>query len=82
MKIRAGAVGLKLHPSYDEYPADTPGLDPFLEIAAEARVPVTVHTGPGPSDPDLIRKLAERFPAGARDETGAVRALQDEEMPS
>jgi uncharacterized protein (TIGR03086 family) len=61
-RLADGAVGLKLHPSYDEYPADTPGLDPFLEVAAEAGVPVAVHTAPGPSDPDLIRRLAERFP--------------------
>jgi uncharacterized protein (TIGR03086 family) len=61
-RLAGGAVGLKLHPSYDEYPADSPGLDPFLEVAAEAGVPVTVHTAPGPSDPDLIRRLAERFP--------------------
>ena len=61
-RLAGGAVGLKLHPSFDEYPADTPGLDPFLEVAAEAGVPVTVHTAPGPSDPDLIRRLAERFP--------------------
>ena len=61
-RLSGGAVGLKLHPSFDEYPADAPGLDPFLEVAAEAGVPVTVHTAPGPSDPDLIRRLAERFP--------------------
>jgi uncharacterized protein (TIGR03086 family) len=61
-RLADGAVGLKLHPSYDEYPADAPGLDPFLEVAAEAGVPVAVHTAPGPSDPDLIRRLAERFP--------------------
>ena len=61
-RLADGAVGLKLHPSYDGYPADSPGLDPFLEVAAEAGVPVTVHTAPGPSDPDLIRRLAERFP--------------------
>ncbi|MGY1710464.1 TIGR03086 family metal-binding protein [Geodermatophilus sp. SYSU D00758] len=61
-RLADGAVGLKLHPSYDEYPADTPALDPFLRVAAEAGVPVTVHTAPGPSDPDLIRRLAERFP--------------------
>ena len=61
-RLADGAVGLKLHPSYDEYPADAPGLDPFLEVAAEAGVPVTVHSAPGPSDPDLIRRLAERFP--------------------
>ncbi|RFU21994.1 TIGR03086 family metal-binding protein [Geodermatophilus marinus] len=61
-RLADGAVGLKLHPSYDEYPADTPALDPFLRVAAETGVPVTVHTAPGPSDPDLIRRLAERFP--------------------
>jgi uncharacterized protein (TIGR03086 family) len=61
-RLTDGAVGLKLHPSYDEYPADSPGLDPVLQVAAEAGVPVTVHTAPGPSDPDLIRRLAERFP--------------------
>jgi uncharacterized protein (TIGR03086 family) len=61
-RLADGAVGLKLHPSYDEYPADSPGLDPVLQVAAEAGVPVTVHTAPGPSDPDLVRRLAERFP--------------------
>jgi uncharacterized protein (TIGR03086 family) len=61
-RLAEGAVGLKLHPTYDEYPADTPGLDPFLQVAAEAGVPVAVHTAPGPSDPDLVRRLAERFP--------------------
>jgi uncharacterized protein (TIGR03086 family) len=58
-----GAVGLKLHPAYDNYPADTPALDPYLTVAADAGVPVTVHSGPGPADPDLIRRLAERFPS-------------------
>ena len=61
-RLADGAAGLKLHPAYDSYPADTPGLDPYLRIAAEARVPVTVHSGPGPADPDRIRLLAERFP--------------------
>jgi uncharacterized protein (TIGR03086 family) len=61
-RLAEGAVGLKLHPTYDGYPADAPGLDPFLAVAAEAGVPVTVHTAPGPSDPDLVRRLAERFP--------------------
>jgi uncharacterized protein (TIGR03086 family) len=58
-----GAVGLKLHPAYDNYPADTPALDPYLTVAADVGVPVTVHSGPGPADPDLIRRLAERFPS-------------------
>jgi uncharacterized protein (TIGR03086 family) len=61
-RLADGAVGLKLHPTYDDYPADAPGLDPVLAVAAEVGVPVTVHTAPGPSDPDLVRRLAERFP--------------------
>ena len=61
-RLAAGAAGLKLHPAYDAYPADIPGLDPYLRVAAEAGVPVTVHSSPGPADPDLIRRLAERFP--------------------
>ncbi|SNY62884.1 amidohydrolase family protein [Paractinoplanes atraurantiacus] len=62
-RLAAGGAGLKLHPAYDGYPADTPGLDPYLRVAQEAGVPVTVHSAPGPADPDLIRRLAERFPA-------------------
>jgi uncharacterized protein (TIGR03086 family) len=61
-RLAEGAAGLKVHPSYDEYPADTPLLDPFLAVAAERGVPVTVHTAPGPSDPDLVARLAERHP--------------------
>jgi predicted TIM-barrel fold metal-dependent hydrolase len=62
-RLDDGAAGLKLHPAFDNYPADTPALDPYLRVADEAGVPVTVHSGPGPADPDLIRRLAERFPA-------------------
>jgi predicted TIM-barrel fold metal-dependent hydrolase len=62
-RLKDGAVGLKLHPAYDNFQADTPRLDPYLEAAAAAEVPVTVHSSFGPSDPDLIRSLAERFPA-------------------
>jgi hypothetical protein len=61
-RLDDGAVGLKLHPAFDTYPADTPALDPYLRVADDAGVPVTVHSGPGPADPDLIRRLAERFP--------------------
>ena len=61
-RLDDGAVGLKLHPAFDMYSADTPALDPYLGVAADAGVPVTVHSGPGPADPDLIRRLAERFP--------------------
>jgi uncharacterized protein (TIGR03086 family) len=62
-RLENGAVGFKLHPAYDAYPADTPALDPYLAVAADAGVPVTIHSSPGPADPDLIRRLAERFPS-------------------
>jgi predicted TIM-barrel fold metal-dependent hydrolase len=61
-RLANGAVGLKLHPAYDRYAADTHALNPYLGVAADAGVPVTVHSGPGFADPDLIRRLAERFP--------------------
>ena len=61
-RLAAGAVGLKLHPTVDDYPADDRELDPFMEIAAEAGCPVACHSAPGDADPDHIRRLAERFP--------------------
>ena len=57
-----GFVGLKFHPTVDDYPADDPDLDPYLELAARAGVPVAIHSAPGEADPDHIRRLAERFP--------------------
>jgi hypothetical protein len=62
MRLAEGAAGLKLHPAHDHYPANSSLLDPYLRVAEEMRVPVTVHSGPGVADPDLIRQLAERFP--------------------
>jgi predicted TIM-barrel fold metal-dependent hydrolase len=56
-------VGLKLHPTVDDYRADDPELDPYLEIAAEVGCPVACHSAPGEADPDHIRRLAERFPS-------------------
>jgi len=62
-RLASGFVGLKLHPTVDDYPADTPDLDPYLEIAAECGRPVACHSAPGDADPDHIRRLAERFPS-------------------
>jgi predicted TIM-barrel fold metal-dependent hydrolase len=62
-RLADGAVGLKLHPAYDSYPADARWLDSYLQVAAEAHAPVTVHSSPGPADPNRIRRLAERFPS-------------------
>ena len=60
--LRCGFVGLKLHPTVDNYPADTLLLNPYLELARRQRVPVAIHSAPGTADPDAIRRLAERFP--------------------
>ncbi len=62
-RLRAGAVGLKLHPTVDGYPADDPALDPYLAIAERTGCPVACHSAPGDADPDHIRRLAERFPS-------------------
>ncbi|MGE0823827.1 MAG: amidohydrolase family protein [Candidatus Binatia bacterium] len=62
-RLAAGHVGLKLHPTVDDYRADDTALDPYLEIAAEAGCPVACHSAPGDADPDHIRRLAERFPS-------------------
>jgi Amidohydrolase len=62
-RLQAGAVGLKLHPTVDGYPADDSALDPYLAIAERAGCPVACHSAPGEADPDHIRRLAERFPA-------------------
>ncbi len=63
LRLGTGSVGIKLHPTGDDYRADDPALDPYLEIAAELGCPVACHSAPGDSDPDHIRRLAERFPA-------------------
>ncbi|MGE0823832.1 MAG: amidohydrolase family protein [Candidatus Binatia bacterium] len=55
-------IGIKLHPTVDDYRADDSALDPFLELAAELGCPVASHSAPGDADPDHIRRLAERFP--------------------
>jgi predicted TIM-barrel fold metal-dependent hydrolase len=61
-RLANGHVGLKLHPSVDEYPADDRRLDRFVELASAAGTPVAVHSGPDHSDPAKIARLAGRFP--------------------
>ncbi|HEX2172629.1 MAG TPA: amidohydrolase family protein, partial [Dehalococcoidia bacterium] len=60
--LAEGFAGLKFHPTIDEFPADDPEMDPYLEVAAQAGVPVCIHSAPGDADPDFIRRLAERWP--------------------
>jgi predicted TIM-barrel fold metal-dependent hydrolase len=61
-RLAGGAVGLKLHPTVDDYPADHPSLDRYMDLAARVGCPVACHSAPGLADPDHIRRLAERFP--------------------
>jgi predicted TIM-barrel fold metal-dependent hydrolase len=61
-RLASGFIGLKLHPTVDDYRADDHDLDPYLELAAEVGCPVASHSAPGDADPDHIRRLAERFP--------------------
>ena len=62
-RLAAGAVGLKLHPTVDGYPAHHHALDPYLALASERGCPVACHSAPGDADPNHIRRLAERFPS-------------------
>lgn len=61
-RLQDGFVGIKLHPTVDEYRADDSALTPYLEAAVEVGCPVACHSAPGDADPDHIRRLAERFP--------------------
>jgi uncharacterized protein len=44
--LEAGAQGLKLHPSSDEFDLDDPRLDEALALADDRHLPVVVHAGP------------------------------------
>jgi hypothetical protein len=44
--LGAGARGIKLHPSSDEFDIDDPRLDPIYRLADADRLPVLVHAGP------------------------------------
>lgn len=61
-RLSDGFIGIKLHPTVDDYRADDSDLDRYMEIAAEVGCPVASHSAPGDADPDHIRRLAERFP--------------------
>ena len=62
--ISDGARMLVLHPLVQGFSANDELIFPLLELAAEAQVPVYVHTGmPGNSTPWQIVDLAERFPS-------------------
>lgn len=60
---RVFVKGLKLHPFYSNLPLEDKRYAPFLEIAAELTLPVSVHTAnEGLSDPHQLLALAKRYP--------------------
>ena len=58
-----GFVGVKMQPLFDAFTADSPLVDPILEIAEQLGRPVFIHCGHPPfSLPWQIGLLAERHP--------------------
>ncbi len=56
-------AGVKMQPLFDAFTADSPMVDPIMEIALEYRRPVFIHCGHPPfSLPWQIGLLAERHP--------------------
>jgi hypothetical protein len=61
--LRAGARGVKLHPSGDEFSVDDDRLAGVFELAAADRVPVLIHAGPeGGPLAGVLPGLFDRFP--------------------
>jgi uncharacterized protein len=61
--IQEGARIVVLHPLVQGFSANDELVFPLLDVAAEAHVPVYIHTGPpGSSTPWQIVDLAQRYP--------------------
>lgn len=58
-----GFAGVKMQPLFDAFTADSPAVDPIMDIARAYKVPVFIHCGHPPfSLPWQIGLLAERHP--------------------
>lgn len=58
-----GFVGVKLHTAGHAISPTNPRADLLFKIASKYKVPVMIHTGPGPfSDPILATGKAEEYP--------------------
>lgn len=57
-------VGVKLHPEMNGFPADDPRVDPYMELAAAADLPVVVHCDGTMemASAQRIHRLARRHP--------------------
>lgn len=64
LSIDMGARMLVLHPLVQGFQSNDELVRPVLDIAAEAKLPVYVHTGPpGNSTPWQVVDLAQRYPS-------------------
>ncbi len=53
-----GLHGIKLHPDYQDFMVDDPKVDPVLDAAKQADLPVIFHSGFDVLSPDLIHCMA------------------------
>ena len=61
----AGLVGIKLHPDFQTFAADTPKMDPFYDKIAKLGMPVLFHAGDIRFDyagPKRIRNVMDKHP--------------------
>jgi predicted TIM-barrel fold metal-dependent hydrolase len=56
--LKAGFVAIKLHPRFNNFPADAAIVDPYMQLAQAYHVPVVIHC----DDPAPILRLAQRHP--------------------
>jgi predicted TIM-barrel fold metal-dependent hydrolase len=57
-----GFRGVKLMPTIHRYFIDSPLVDPVMTKCHELKIPVTIHSSGEGGYPNLISKLAKRFP--------------------
>ena len=64
-RISLGLKGVKLHPDFQNFEADSPCAMSIFELCAEAGLPVLVHTGDyrfDYSNPNRIANVLRAFP--------------------
>lgn len=58
-------VGVKFHPEFNQFNADDPRVDPYLDLCAANNVPAVFHCGGknSKSSPERIYNIAKRHPS-------------------
>jgi len=60
--ISKGMRGVKLHPTMEVFPANSPLVDPIMETASRLKIPVLIHAGSPPyALPSQVADVASRF---------------------